>query len=190
MYGLRRHNSLDVYNRIEISKNALLHNAGYFRRISGLEVMPVIKSNAYGHGITIVVEALKSGHFPLLAVDGYFEAGKIRRITDKPILVMGMLKPGDYKKIKTKNIEFVVHDKEGIKAIGALGKNIKVHLDINTGMNRYGINPAELDDYLDLISRYPKIRLGGVMTHLADPDSNNEKHIVQAVRDFDRCVGK
>lgn len=190
MPSLKRQNSIDVYNRIEVSKKALLHNAKYFRRRTGLTVIPVIKSNAYGHGISLVAEALKEGDFPLLAVDGYFEAARIRRLTDKTILVMGMIKPGDFKKIRTKNIEFAVHDKASIKAIGSLRKNIAIHLDINTGMNRYGIDPAELDEYLSLIYKYPKIKLAGVMTHLADPDGKDDKNIHEAIKIFDKSVAE
>ncbi len=181
---------LDTYNRIEISKEALLHNAGFFRRRSGLEIIPVVKSNAYGHGIEVTARALADGNFPLIAVDGYFEAQKIRKITKIPVLVMGMIKPGDFKKIKIKNIEFVVQDKETIKAIGGLNGKVKVHLDINTGMNRYGIDPSEFEDYLALLAKYPRVELTGIMTHLADPDGKNEDNITQAVKLFDGLVGK
>ena len=105
---LKRQNKLDVYNRIEISKKALHHNADFFRQRSGLQIIPVIKSNAYGHGIQQVTEALSHAAFPLLAVDGYFEAQKIRKITKIPVLVMGMIKPGDFKKIKTNNMVYLL----------------------------------------------------------------------------------
>lgn len=190
MRTLRRHRKLDVYNRIEISKSALLHNADFFRRESGLQIIPVIKSNAYGHGIELVAQALDGGDFALIAVDGYFEVQKIRKFTRAPILVMGMIKPGDFKKIITKGMEFTVQDKASINALGSLSKNVKVHLDMNTGMNRYGIEPAELEEYLSLIKKYPNIELAGMMTHLADPDGQDEKNIIQATEIFDASVAK
>lgn len=183
-----RHNKLDVYNRIEVSKSALLNNARFFKKRTGLKIIPVIKSNAYGHGIELVAEALKNEDFPLVAVDGYFEALKIRKITKTPILVLGMLKPGDYQKTNHKHIEFTIQDEASIHAIGKLGKTIKVHLDINVGMNRYGIDPDELEEYLTLIASYPKIELAGVMAHIADPE--DAASVKEAVRSFDQAVSK
>lgn len=185
-----RHNAIDVYNRIEISKKALLHNTEFFRSRSGLQVMPVIKSNAYGHGIELVAKALEYGNFPFIAVDGYFEALKIRKITKAPILVMGMIKSGDFKKIKTRNMVFVIQDKATLSALGSLNRKVKIHLDINSGMNRYGINVSELAEYLSLVKSYPKIDLNGVMTHIADPDSKHNKYIVESTRIFDKAVGR
>jgi alanine racemase len=188
MRVLKRHNVLDVYNRIEVSKRALLHNADFFRSKTGLQVIPVIKSNAYGHGIKLVAEALNVRNFPFLAVDGYFEALKIRKMTKTPILVMGMIKPEDFKKIRTSNIAFVVQDKATVDAIGSLDRKIMIHLDVDSGMNRYGIDPNEISEYLSLIESYPKLELDGVMTHLADPDGENERNIVESTRIFDRAV--
>lgn len=188
MRGFKR--KIDVYNRIEISEKSLLHNAEYFRQKTKLQIIPVIKSNAYGHGITPVSKALSRGDFPMVAVDGYFEAQKIRKLAKHPILVMGMIKPDDFKKINTKNIEFVVQDKTSLQAISRLNKNIKIHLDINTGMNRYGIAPAEIDEYLSLLSESPKIQLAGIMTHLADPDAKDDSNIKQSVELFDKSVAK
>lgn len=179
---------LDVYNRIEISKKALQSNAEFFLKKTGLQIMPVLKSNAYGHGLEIVAKALQDMDFPFIAVDGYFEAEKLRKISKKPILVMGMIKPENIKRIKTGNTAFVVHDKATLTGFGALNRRIKIHLEINTGMNRYGIDPAELDIYLSLIKRYPKLELDGIMTHLADPDSKNDENIRSAIDIFDRTV--
>ncbi len=184
----RRSSGLNVYNRIDISSKALLANAEFFRTRTGLQIIPVIKSNAYGHGLEQVAEVLDGGKFPFLAVDGYFEALKIRKITSKPVLVMGMIKPEDFKNIRTKNISFFVQDEATIRAIGSLNRKVKVHLEINTGMNRYGIGPNELDRYLRLLKNYPKIEMEGVLTHLADPDAGSEKNTLDATAIFDDCV--
>jgi len=184
----RLQRSYDVYNRIEISRSALLHNFDFFRKATDMQVIPVLKGNAYGHGIEQVATALRDSTFPYIAVDGYFEAIKIRAVSRHPVLVMGMIKPHNFPKLKTNRLAFVVQDKATIQALGKLNKRVKVHLDINTGMNRYGIAVEELQEYATLLQVYPKLHLEGVMTHLADADGTTEETVAQAAGLFDTCV--
>lgn len=178
----------DVYNRIEVSRAALLGNLEFFRTQTGLQIIPVLKGNAYGHGIEQVASALKGQKLQYIAVDGYFEALKIRSVSRQNILVMGMIKPGNFPKLRLRGLTFVVQDKATIEALGKLQKRIKIHLELNTGMNRYGVTPDELDGYLKLIGHYPKLGLEGVMTHLADADGTDERTIDDAVKLFDTSV--
>ncbi len=179
----------DVYNRIEVSRSALLHNADFFRRTTGHTVIPVLKGNAYGHGITQVATALKGQHFPYVAVDGYFEALKVREVVSRqPVLVMGMIKPHNFAKLRLRGLTFVVQDEATLRALAQLNKRVKVHLELNTGMNRYGIRPDELDNYLHLLQAAPRLQLEGVMTHLADSDGATTSNIEQAVRAYDAAV--
>jgi alanine racemase len=178
----------DVYNRIEVSRSALLHNLAFFRDQSGKDVIPVLKGNAYGHGIEQVAMALRGQKLRYIAVDGYFEALKIRTLTRRPILIMGMILPQNFPKIDRKGFTFVVQDEESIRALGRLQKRVKVHLELNTGMNRYGIRHQELTQYLHLLKTFPKLHLEGVMTHLADADGTTDKTVDEAVAQFDDAV--
>ena len=181
----------DVYNRIEVSRSALLHNVGFFRQQTNLQIIPVLKGNAYGHGIEQVATALKSERFPYIAVDGYFEALKVREHNSRqPILVMGMIKPQNFSKLRFRGLTFVVQDEATLAAIGKLRRPVKIHLELNTGMNRYGILPDELDKYIALIKKYPKVHLEGVMAHLADPDADSSDTIDAATKLFDKSVEK
>lgn len=181
---------LDTYNRIEISKAAILDNVVFYENISKGPIAPVLKANAYGHGISQLAAALKTKNFPFIAVDGYFEALELRSLSKAPILVMGAIKPAEYKKLKLANIAFVVQNKESITALGNLGRPIKVHLEINTGMNRYGINPEQIDECIGLIKTYPALKLDGVMTHLADSDSENSRNTEESIALFDEVIDK
>lgn len=179
----------EVYNRIEVSRSALLHNARFFASATGQQVVPVLKGNAYGHGIEQVATALRDQPFPYVAVDGYFEALKVRACNPRQrILVMGMIKPQNIPRLRLRGLAFVVQDKATIHAFGALRRRVPVHLEINTGMNRYGIRPDELKQYLELLQLYPHLQLEGVMAHLADADGTDEQNIVAAVDHYDACV--
>lgn len=177
-----------THNRIEVSRAALLHNLDLFEDLSGLPAIPVLKGNAYGHGIAQVAEALKGHKLPYIAVDGYFEALRIREVSNQPVLVMGAILPQNYQGLKYDNFAFVVHDEASIRALGATGKRIKVHLEANTGMNRYGAKPDEVVRLTKLILQHKNLALEGVMSHLADSDGDDPTTVDAAVGHFDACV--
>ncbi|HTE22864.1 MAG TPA: alanine racemase [Candidatus Limnocylindria bacterium] len=177
-----------TYNRVEVSRLALLYNFDFFRKTTGMQVIPVLKANAYGHGLEQVATALKSRTFPYIAVDGYFEALKIQAISRQPVLVMGMIKPHNFSKMRVQKCTFVVQDEAAIHALGKLDKKVKVHLEINTGMNRNGIPAQETQKFAELLRKYPRLQLEGVMTHLADSDGTSDKTVNEPVELFDQCV--
>jgi alanine racemase len=121
-------------------------------------------------------------------VDGYFEALRIRKVSSQPILVMGAILAENYARLDYNNFAFVVHDAESINAIAATGRRVKVHLECNTGMNRYGAEPQDVTTLAGLILRHKNLELEGVMSHLADSDGNDPATIEAAVAEFDRCV--
>ena len=178
------------HNRIEVSRSALLHNVDLFSSlsVSGESVIPVVKGNGYGHGTRQVAEALKTRKFPYIAVNSYFEALRIREVSDQPVLVMGAINPDNFARVKYDNFAFVVQDERAINALGKTGKNLKVHLECNTGMNRYGADPDELKFLTKLILSYPNLTLEGLMSHLADGDGTDPKTVEKAVKLFDECV--
>ncbi|HKU18635.1 MAG TPA: alanine racemase [Candidatus Saccharimonadales bacterium] len=177
-----------THNRIEVSRSALLHNLDLCSNLAGLPAMPVLKGNAYGHGVELVARALKGRDLPYIAVDGYFEALRIRDVSDQPVLVMGAILPENYSRMKYDNFAFVVHDAASIHALGKTGKRVRVHLEANTGMNRYGAKPDEVVALTKLILRYPNLTLEGVMSHLADSDGDDPVTIAASVDQFDACV--
>lgn len=181
-------NKYVTHNRIEVSRSALLHNLDVCIQLSKLPAIPVLKGNAYGHGIAVVAAALKNSNVPYIAVDSYFEALRVRETTSKPVLIMGAISPENYGNIKYDNFAFVVQDEESIRALGATGKNIKIHLEANTGMNRYGAEMNEIVKLAKLIMQYDNLTLEGVMSHLADSDGEDPTTVNIAVEKFDECV--
>ncbi|HUC90082.1 MAG TPA: alanine racemase [Patescibacteria group bacterium] len=177
-----------THNRIEVSKSAILHNFDLFTTLSGMPAIPVLKGNAYGHGVELVAKALKSRGLPYIAVDGYFEALRVREVSKQPVLVMGAILSENYQRMKYDNFAFVVQDEASIHALGKTGKRIKVHLECNTGMNRYGAKPDDIAALAKLILNYKNLELEGVMSHLADSDGGDPVTVDAAVEQFDACV--
>jgi alanine racemase len=179
-------------NRVELSRAAVLHNVRLIQRQHpDFGVIPVLKSNAYGHGLREMATILNDADVPFLAVDGYFEAARIRRLSRHRILVLGYIAPENAQLLDVKRCSFVVQDEVMLAALGRLRKRVKVHLELNTGMNRLGLNEEELPGYLRLLKRYRNLELEGVMSHLADADNGQDDVLTRLqVERFDAAVSQ
>lgn len=183
----RRYRTL---NLIELHRSAVLHNVQLIRAAHPkFSIIPVLKANAYGHGIQDMAAILNRAPCDMLAVDGYFEAGRIRHITKHRILVLGYIRPENVRLVDTKRCSFVVQDTAGLEAFGRLNRPVKIHLELNTGMNRLGLAPHELNHYLETLQLFPSLELEGIMTHLADADNPADDLFTrEQAEQFDRLV--
>ena len=96
---------------VEISRSALIHNFQTFREIVGAKVAlaPMIKSNAYGHGLEICASIFREAGADYLAVNSIFEAEKIRSFGDRDkIYVAGYTPLAKLKSASEHDIEFAV----------------------------------------------------------------------------------
>jgi alanine racemase len=179
-------------NRIEVSRSRCLRNIGLLQtQHENHEIIPVLKGNAYGHGLRQMGEILNGATCKLVAVDGYFEAAQLRDISRHHLLVMGYILPQNVHLLDLKRCSFVVQDIAGLKAFGALKRPVKIHMELNTGMNRLGLQLEEVPDYLAELKKHPQLHLEGVMTHLADADNERDDGFTKAqVEVFDRQVSR
>ncbi len=184
------YNHYETYNVIEISRNNLLHNLHFFQNQNPNQlVIPVIKSNAYGHGLREVSSILESAGVKLVAVDGYFEANTVIETTSCDVLVMGAVRPENAHIVNTKRCSFVVQDIDTLRAFAELNKKVRIHLELNTGMNRLGLSENELAPYLSFLKSNPQLQLEGVMSHLADADNPSNDFTIRQAELFNSMVG-
>jgi alanine racemase len=179
-------------NRIELSASRCLRNVALLQsQHPDQEIIPVLKGNAYGHGLREMARILNGATCNFVAVDGYFEAATIRDISKHHIIVMGYILPQNVHLLDTKRCSFVVQDIAGLRAFGRLHRPVRVHMEINTGMNRLGLQLEEVPDFLAELKKHPNLKLEGVMTHLADADNERDDDFTQAqVEVFDRQVSR
>lgn len=177
-------------NLVELHRASALHNLELIQhQHSGLSVIPVLKGNAYGHGLIPIAEILNQAECACIAVDGYFEAAKLRFITRHRLLVLGYIRPDNIRLLDTKRCSFMVQDHQGLAAFGALNKPVRIHMELNTGFNRLGLPFHEVSGYLATLKTYPNLELEGIMTHLADADNESSDSFTEAqVRRFDAAV--
>lgn len=158
---------------IEISKDNLIENIKVFRNIipRKTKLMAVIKANAYGHGFYQVLSVIKD-EVDWLGVDSLEEALRIKEAGVKiPVLVMGYTPLKDLIHAVRNGISFVVYDKDSIVKVLSLSyKNTpKMHIKIETGLNRQGIKTNDALKLFKIMSKNKNnVYLEGVSTHFAD----------------------
>jgi len=166
--------------RIKISRSALLHNYEVFSNIqSDIKIAPVLKSNAYGHGLIPVAKILDEKSVPFFVVDSYYEALMLRNENIKtPILVIGYSFLSNIIKNTDKNIIFTLSTPHQVREIAETLKQPQIfHIKCDTGMNRQGIRYEDIDYVISLIQSNKNINIDGVCSHLADADVENSLHV-------------
>jgi alanine racemase len=183
-------NDYRTLNRIELDGRRMLANVAHIQKLHPQQaVIAVLKANAYGHGLLQTAEILNNAECAFLAVDGYFEAARIKDIPRHHILVMGYSKPENVKLFDLKRCSFVVQDIAGLRAFASLNRPVRIHMELDTGMHRLGLAPDEVTGYLQVFKQYPQLQLEGVMTHLADADNpKTDAYTQKQVQLFDRIV--
>lgn len=161
----------------EVDLDTIAHNLQCVRRRVGpVQVYGVVKADAYGHGLVRVaaqlVECRVDGICVALAEEGFRlrEAG-----IDGPILVLNGAYGARHADMLRLGLTPVVHDAGHVRAFAAASHDmpegsVAIHLKIDTGMSRLGVQPGELAAFLDLIDEAPTLRIEGVMTHLSSAD--------------------
>ena len=159
--------NVEPMNRIYISKSALLHNYGYLQSLKpNADLFPVIKSNAYGHGIDNILNIYKWLPIKYIVVDSFPEYNIVRRHSKFNVLLLWETLPANYEKFNFKRTTFCVYNLETLQALVKLNKKIKIHLFLNTWMNREWIDADLLPNALEFLKNHDKIKIEGVMSHL------------------------
>ncbi|PKL91124.1 MAG: alanine racemase [Candidatus Goldiibacteriota bacterium HGW-Goldbacteria-1] len=165
-----------------IDMSALSHNFILAGRLSGgREIIPVIKANAYGHGSVEVASYLTENlGAKKLAVARVNEGIEIRAgQINSSIIILGGFYEDEIQELIHYNLEPSVYDMPLLclldKKAAAAKKIIKVHLKINTGMNRLGVKPEKAPGFINFIRNSNFLKLESVYTHFADADLANDK---------------
>ena len=155
---------------IELNSKNLLFNYDYYSKKVCKNIIAVIKDNAYGHGVEQVISILENTTTKMYAVANIEEAIEASEFTKKDILILD--KVNDFSKVTDQMIITII-SKSHLKDMLASKYNFRVHLKINTGMNRKGVFPDEFNDCMELINQSSNIKLEGIYTHYASNIKNN-----------------
>jgi alanine racemase len=160
--------------RARISLAALRHNYALARRLAPqAKTWAVIKANAYGHGQAAALAALQgeADGFALLEVENAV-ALRASGITQPILLLEGIFSAADARLVLSHGITSVVHCLEQLEqllAAATVDMPFALYLKLNTGMNRLGLNAADLARARALLAPYRQAELT-MMSHFAEAD--------------------
>jgi len=164
---------------IEIDLKALGHNIKDIRKNTppGCEIMAVVKANAYGHGVKEIAGYLSKNEIKAFAVATVTEGIQLREcVPNAEILILGCTHPKDAKFLTKNNLTQLVPDSAYAKALNETNNKINIHIAIDTGMHRLGIEPSGFKEIEDIF-KYKNLKVKGIATHLASPDSFEKSEI-------------
>ena len=169
---------------IEIEHAAIRHNLGVVRELtSDVEVIGVVKANAYGHGDVEVARTLVDSGVERLA-DATIDEGERLRAAGIgiPILLLWGIGPGEVAAVVKHRLEPIVYDERTLELLESAGTPIGVHLKVDTGLGRQGIEPEAAVGLAGRIASSLHLALVGTMSHLAVPGEDDAYTEVQLLR--------
>jgi alanine racemase len=162
---------------VEIDRTALFANVHSCRQLIGprCRLLGLVKGNAYGHGLRETSMVLLDAGVDMLGVEAVSEAVTLRTNgVTCPVLLVGPIPPANVPLLLAHQVTPLLVSPEQVQIVGEFTRQaacgLDVHLKFDTGMHRQGILWEQLPMLLDLLVKYPGLRVSGVATHLARAD--------------------
>ena len=167
----------------EVDLDRLAHNMREIRRVSqSKDIIAVIKADGYGHGALDIAPTLLANGATRIAVAVLNEAVELRRGgIDHPIMVLGFTPPSLIDMLLRYDIEQTVYSYDLAKEISNIAhkknKMAKIHIALDTGMNRIGFLPDdESVEEVYKISKLPNIIIEGLFSHFSSADEKDKAY--------------
>ncbi|GAB6139054.1 alanine racemase [Halanaerobaculum tunisiense] len=179
----------------EIDLDNIGHNVSEFKKKLPEETLltSVVKADGYGHGaIEVAKTALQSGA-DRLAVAILDEAIKLKKAGfEVPILVLGWTPQEAAEQVVKHNIITTVYNYENVSNLAKkaveLNKKVKVHVKVDTGMGRIGLQPDEAINFISKIKELPNLIIEGIYTHFSVADEEDKTYTYQQLNKFKKVI--
>lgn len=159
----------------EIDLAAITHNVQTIKtKTAPAKFCAVVKAFAYGHGLVRVAETAVRAGADYLAVALVEEGRALRNAgIDEPILLLSEPLPNAMAELVESRLIPTLYSREGMEALASevpVGERYPVHVKVDSGMHRVGINPNDAIGLIEAIAKHDRLTLEGVFTHLAVAD--------------------
>ena len=183
-------------NKLTINLESLVYNLEQIKSCIEKEtkIMGVVKSDAYGHGLVPVSKTLEKKEVYCLGVSYLEEALELRKEGIRtPIIILCGIKTDEEAAAVVENaLTPVIFDSGSAKKLEktarARGKKVKIHIKIDTGMGRLGINCNETIDFLKDISKFDFLDTEALMSHLSSADEEDRNFTQSQIDKFKNIV--
>src|SRR5437899_3653311 len=164
----------------EVSLSALMYNLAAIRkyvnpphekRESPRKILSIVKGNGYGHGGPEVAKALEKAGSDWFGVTCTDEGIAVREVgVRKPILILTSFVPGEESRLVENDLTAVIHRCEQLELLNRAAarrggkKRVPFHLKIDTGMNRLGIAPSDMECFARQLGKGKNLQLTGIFS--------------------------
>lgn len=197
-----------MYTIVEINKRAIIRNLKLFCQIIGAKtkIMPIIKSNAYGHDFDLVARICAKNGADWLGVVNAQEALLIRKLGIKtPVLVLSYYDDSEIEQAIKNDIDLVVYGIEQVKKISSCvvgsaklptfakaseGRKANIHIKIDTGTSRLGIKPNKALNFIAKAAKLKNINIRGIFAHYADSENPRSNFMYEQTKTLSDLVTK
>jgi len=181
---------------IELSAGAYSRNLRFFRRLAGegVELSAVVKANAYGHGMERIARLAADTGADSFCVHSLDEALRLRRAgLDQEVLIMGHVPLARLEEAVAGGFRLVLYNRESAERLAAItadgDRRVRVHLKVETGTYRQGIDEDEAGWFVDFLRRHPRVVPEGIYTHFANiEDTTDHGYARRQLERFEAAV--
>ncbi len=165
---------------MDVDLSALAHNyAAIKRHVGTASLMPILKADAYGHGLLACAQELESLGAEMFGVAFLEEAVSLRHYGIKtPILALGGVSGRQIARFLENNIDITASSKMKVELIdemaGSLGARARIHLKIDTGMERIGTHHYSADALIETALAAKHCDIVGVFSHFACSETSDK----------------
>lgn len=179
----------------EIDLSAIKHNIKEARKAVGKQVavMAVVKANAYGHGADHVAIAAYEAGASCFGVALPEEGVNLRRAgITQPIHILAESAYDAIPLIIENDLTATICSLESARALSQeavkRGKTVRAHVKVDTGMNRIGLFPEMVVEYMRVVKDLPGIELEGIFTHFSEADNPNSDYTDRQLIKFKKLI--
>jgi alanine racemase len=178
----------------EVDLDAIESNVRALCSLAGeAKLLAVVKGNAYGHGAVAVARAAMQAGAWGLGVVSADEGEELRRAgIDAPVLVLGASSPALASRLIAADLRVTIASREEAEALAAAaraaGTRAKVHLKVETGLNRFGLRPGDVVALAEALREVEGLEVEGIATHLASVDEGDKTFTYQQYEAFRLCA--
>jgi alanine racemase len=160
---------------VEVDLGAIESNVRYVYEHTGAQVIAIVKANAYGHGAVRVAQAALKGGAAWCGVARIEEALELRKAgLECPILLLGFTPPERIEAAITHHVSMTVWEPDQLDRASRIAKRLgiqaQLHLKVDTGMSRLGVQPEDALNMAVHLAETPAILFEGIFTHFALAD--------------------
>ena len=187
---LERRPTLAIVDRAAIKSNYFELKKNIAKDV---EMLAVVKANAYGHGAVEVAKTLEHAGCNFFAVAMCEEGVELREAGVKSaVIILGGIYPNQIRDVIEYDLTPVIFDIETARIIdtlaGKTGKRIKVHIKIDTGMGRLGLLSYQVSPFFKTMKGLANLEVDGILSHFAEADEEDKEFSTEQLNLFLKII--